>query len=148
LEHTSEREYIVQVKGSLERTTPSGIGHDGALDPSNMARLDGEDGSCSGQVGGVGDVFGGTEVSCNADTFEDGGEGGKGLWIGIRERVIAWFRGGVSECSSEERDVRGFVICDLLESVADPGLVTCSLECSGVKLCEGTRVWKTRSVSE
>ena len=86
---TSKRIDIIEIKRSLEGSAPCGIGHDGALDPSDVTGLGGEDGTGSGEVCRVGDVLSSTEVGSDADTFEDGGEGGKGLGIGVGEGVRA-----------------------------------------------------------
>ena len=57
-----------------------------------MTGLDGQDGTGGGEVVGLLDVVGGTEVGGNTDTFEDTGDGDKGGNVVVTEVVFAFLK--------------------------------------------------------
>ena len=81
--------YLVVVQGGVK-----GRGEAGRTlefrDDGLVTGLDGQDGTGGGEVVGLLDVVGGTEVGGNTDTFENTGDGDKGLDIVVTERVGAF----------------------------------------------------------
>jgi hypothetical protein len=67
------------------------------------------------QVGLVNDGSGSSEVGGDTNVLEDGGQGGEGLGVGVRELVGTRLNSSAAEGSGEERDVRSFVLSDLRE---------------------------------
>lgn len=85
-----------------------------------MTSLSGEDGAGNGDVGGLSDGRGGTEVGGDTDVLDDGGSGHERLGVGdTGEAVGARLGGSVSESTRQELDVLSLVLGNVLETFSD-----------------------------
>lgn len=127
-EGSGQRVGLVEVEWGVEGLAEGVTLADGAGDPGGVAGLDSEDGAGGGQVVGVGDGSGGTEVSACADTLKELRGGSEGLGVGDTEGVGALLGGVGTEGGGQEVDVGLLVGTNLLETVADPVREPSSLE--------------------
>lgn len=116
-EGSSQRVGLVEGGGGVIWGTVSIRLLDRRLDPGRVAGLGGEDGAGSGEVVGVGNVLGSTEVGTDTDTLEELRGGDERLDASDAKVVGALSDSLVTESLGQEGDVGALVATDLNEAV-------------------------------